>query len=55
MLEAVLLEQICLHCHKQECDRDADAEVQVGERGSNITEAIIHGKHVKHTVEIEEQ
>ena len=55
MFEAILLEQVCLNWHKQECDRDTNAEVQVGERGSNIAEAIIHNEHVEHTVEIEEQ
>lgn len=55
VLQTVSLEKVGLERHKQECDRNSDAKVEISERSTNIAQAIIHHKHSEYTIEIEEQ
>jgi hypothetical protein len=55
VLDAIFAEEVGLNWHKGEHEGDADAEVEVGETGTNVAEAVVVDKDGKDTVEVEEE
>lgn len=55
MLNAVFAEEVGLNWDKGEHDRDTDAEVEVGETGTDVAEAVVVNEDGKDAVKVEEE
>jgi hypothetical protein len=55
VLDAVFAEEVGLDWDKGEHDGDSDAEVEVGETGTDVAEAVVVDKDGKDAIEVEEE